>query len=330
VCINIFGVIVVLTALTKPLQYIPSAVLSSIIFVAIANLIHFSDFWHAWKYSKKDFITMFVTMTFVFVYETKIGLAIGLGTSVIVYLVFDIILAKSHDPRLFSSSKDGNDVDVVRIESDLNFLTAARVKDFIVTLTVMAPSSPDISNRAASLRFKIGKAFDTVLKPQLLVGVEKLPVAIVVDMCIVKTIDLSGLHALESAMKEVRSRGVLIAYINASPDIAHLLAEFGIRNDKSSPDFNFELYAEAYKVDLWTIESRRLAARKKTGSFNEIEDRCFKGSTFGETSLPTAGNIADKEYNRNGRGDHEPLSDNDPEVVAALESEGDGIEMSRV
>lgn len=75
------------------------AALSAIIFVAIANLIHFRDFWHAWKYSKKDFFTMTITFIFVFVYETSIGLAVGLGTSVLVYCVFDIVLAKSHKPR---------------------------------------------------------------------------------------------------------------------------------------------------------------------------------------------------------------------------------------
>ena len=116
------GVIIVLTAMSKTLEFIPIAVLASVIFVAIANLLHFRDFWHMWKYSKKDFFVSMVTMTFVFVFDTSIGLAIGLGTSVLVYCIFDIVLAKSHEPRLFSASRDGNNVDIVRIESDLNFL----------------------------------------------------------------------------------------------------------------------------------------------------------------------------------------------------------------
>lgn len=51
--------------------------------------------------------------------DTSIGLAVNSGVSLAV--IFYIFLAKSHEPRLFSSSKDDSDIDVVRIESDFIF-----------------------------------------------------------------------------------------------------------------------------------------------------------------------------------------------------------------
>jgi len=61
--------------------------------------------------------------------------------------VFDIILSRFHSPRLFTRQSEDEDVDVVRIESDINFLTATRVKDFIVALTLKPPELPSTSNR---------------------------------------------------------------------------------------------------------------------------------------------------------------------------------------
>jgi hypothetical protein len=49
----------------------------------------FSDVWKAWKHSKKDFFVMFTTITVVFLFDTAIGLSIGISLSVIViwYLI---------------------------------------------------------------------------------------------------------------------------------------------------------------------------------------------------------------------------------------------------
>jgi MFS superfamily sulfate permease-like transporter len=216
-----------------------------------SNLLRIPHFKHPWKHSKKDFFVMFTTITVVFLFDTGIGLAIGISLSVIVYLVFDNIFAKSHHPRLFSSHRNGYNVEVVRIESDLNFLTAARIKDFITALAVPAQSTPDASNTSEHLRFKISHAFDTVLQPNLLVGVESLPSAIVIDLCRVKTVDISGLQALQESLKEVRDRGVLAAVINPSPYIQPILIKFGIKSDLSTEEIKFEEYEEAYRLELW-------------------------------------------------------------------------------
>lgn len=254
---TIGGLCIVLSTLTKQLSFIPQAALAAIIWVAISNLISFTDMWRAWKYSKKDFITIMVTATFTFVYNTKVGLAVGLGTSIIVYTVFDIVLSEAHKPRLFTKSatdkpgKHNDDVDVVRIESDINFLTAARVKDFISGLTMEVPSEPSGGNYQENLRFRIANAFDKVLRPNLLKGVTRLPKAIVIDMCLVKTVDISGLEALESSLHEVRAKSIPVCLINISPLLKPQLTHYGIHSDVSTDEVDFDEYARSYRMDLW-------------------------------------------------------------------------------
>lgn len=195
---------------------------------------------------------MIVTLVFTFAFNSSIGLAVGIGTSVLVYCVFDIIVSETHKPRLFTKTTD-DDVEVVRIESDVNFLTAAMIKDFLVGLTQERVAPPPTTNAQESIRYEIASAFDRVLKPSLVEGVEKMPKAIVIDMCIVKTVDISGLEALESAIHEMRVRKVLVAFINANPFVQEKLDYFGIKNDASTTEVNFESLEKCYRLDLWGL-----------------------------------------------------------------------------
>jgi MFS superfamily sulfate permease-like transporter len=253
-------------------------------------------FFYIRKYSKKDFFTMIVTITFTFVFDTSIGLAVGIATSIVVYCVFDIIFAKSHDPRLFHSSREGGEVDVVRIESDLNFLTSARVKDFIAALVLEAPSRLAVTNKSELYRFHVSSVFDKVFKPNLLAGVQELPKAIVVDLCIVKTVDLSGLEAMAGVSKEVRSKGVRIAFINAAPDIADKLESFGIKSDTSTAAVNFEEYEIAYRLDLWSIQDKQL--RHQSSRVRAISGEHVSGEerSFVEVEMVNVGDSPDVSY----------------------------------
>lgn len=292
---GLVGVIVVIRSLATSLYYIPMAVLAAVIFVAISNLLHLEDFWHMWKYSKKDLFVAITTLIFSFVFDTSIGLAVGLGVSLGVNVIFDIVLAKSHEPRLFSSSRDGADVDVVRIESDLTFLMAAKIKDFIGTLVLEVPKAPEVSNKSEYYRFQISYALDSVFKPNLLGGVTKLPKAIIIDLCIVKSFDFSGLEALEGAICEVRKKGVLVALINGSPEVREALAVFGIENDKSTAEVDFERIEKMYRVDLWTIQStgrpRKLSFTNET-VYNGVPTQ-ENGEGFVEINLQTVTEIED-------------------------------------
>jgi len=116
-----------------------------------------------------------------------------------------------------------------------------------------------------------------VLKPNLVAGVTVLPKALVIDMCIVKTIDICGLDAIANAMKEVRSKNVLVAIINAYPEIDACLKSFGITSDNSILEVKFEEYEDTYRVDLWNLQAiqRREGRTTRSSSKQVLYDESF-------------------------------------------------------
>jgi MFS superfamily sulfate permease-like transporter len=231
--VNMIVIILALGALTSTFQYIPNAALAAIIWVAVYQLISISEFWEAWKHSKKDFFVMFVTFIFVFVLNTGIGLAVGISASVLVYLV-DTAFNPANAPIVLETEElKANNVKHIRLKSDLNFITTQRTADIVHSFVYLAPTAPDAVDSTWNDRvfYKITKAFDDFFQPGLLHGVHSLPVAVVIDLELVNVIDLDGIMAVSDWAKSARSKKVAFAVINANPVIAKSLAKFEFASD---------------------------------------------------------------------------------------------------
>jgi sulfate permease, SulP family len=263
--ITLTSLCIVLSSMTSALRFVPQAALSAVIFVAISNLINLSDIWKTWKHSKKDCLTIIVTIIFTFVYDTSVGLAVGIGCSCLMFLIVDLVLSANHEPRLFESSDhtatsttSGMSTDqvvhVVRLESDINFLTAFKIKDFITSLAILIPNIPTSpsANWSEYYRHHISTFLDYYLQPNLPLGVKTLPQAIIIDLCIVKSIDYTGLETLTSICHELREKHVLVYLINIHPYVQESLTRFKIQNDESTKEINFEKYEKLYQMDLWS------------------------------------------------------------------------------
>jgi len=230
--------------------------LSAIIWVALFGIVKFSDYWYAWKHSKKDFFTMIVTSVFVFVFNSEVGLAVGLGTSLFIF-VADTSFRSENGPSVNPTQitdKQSDDVEkeyikdsrvkYIRLNQDLNFLTVDRLEDVVVKLTEQGFVSAhiDINNWRRKAFDAITSFLDGVLltrRPQL---VEVLPLAIVVDFAWVKIIDLSALYSVQTISTLLQMKGVKLVLINLSPDIAKAFKKQGFKNDGSSPDVNLDFY----------------------------------------------------------------------------------------
>ena len=243
-------VLLCLAFLTELFSFIPNACLAAVIFVAVTNLIDIRDFWNAWKYSKKDFATMLVTFIITFLLETSTGLAVGLGFSLFVYLT-EAIFSHETAPFLFSASKDNRGIDVVKLEGDLTFLSANRVKDFVAALTLKDLPVPETSSSKSDQIFhRVSSAFDRVLRPRLLVGVDLLPEALILDFEHVRIIDLTGLRTIEEVTVGARAKGVSVVLINTSTALTDCMAKFGIKSDVSSPHMDLDLDEYSLRVTL--------------------------------------------------------------------------------
>jgi len=237
-------VLIAIGALGGTFYYIPKAALSAVIFVAIYGLISITDFWEAWKHSKKDFLVMIITFTFVFVFETGIGLAIGLGCSAAIYL-YDMAFANSRAPYLTISQRDNNGIDVVKIDSELAFLTIERLKDFVTALTKQeAKAPPETACTQDKIFFKITNTLDKVVTLHYEPGVAVMPKAVILDLSSCTLADLTGVQGILELSFELKVKGVLFAVINANADIASRLKKFGVVNSKSTPECDLDHYLQ--------------------------------------------------------------------------------------
>lgn len=76
----------VLIAFTSFLYHIPKAALAAVIIVAIATLIDIKSFKHAWEYSKADGLSYLITFGSVLWFGVEVGILIGIGMSLGLYL----------------------------------------------------------------------------------------------------------------------------------------------------------------------------------------------------------------------------------------------------
>jgi len=225
-------VITALMTLAETFQYIPKAVLAAVIFVALYNLVVVSEFWEAWRRNKKDFFIMVSTAVIVFVFDTSIGLAVGLGLSFGIYLI-EVFVSPHNAPQLTYSAESNDGFAVVKVESDLGFIHASTIKDFVTKLYRQEEQPPsDNSDPSIALRYKISSSFDYYLiSKSKLSHVDVLPKAIIIDLDMVKIIDLTGTQTLCEIVNEAKAKKVSIVFININrADVKEALIKSNVRN----------------------------------------------------------------------------------------------------
>jgi MFS superfamily sulfate permease-like transporter len=76
----------------------------------------------------------------------------------------------------------------------------------------------------------------------VLIGVEETPNAIAIDFSTVRQIDITGMKVIDETLSEGRTRGVRFVLFNIHPEIAAVLAKFGVKNDESTKEVNLDKY----------------------------------------------------------------------------------------
>jgi len=197
---------IALASLAKEFYYIPNPALSAIIWVALTPLISPPDLWQAWKHSKKDFLVMLITGVMTFAIDTEVGLAVGLPVS-FAFLLTDFFTRKavasavvSHTPtdgsvcvEQFDSLAQQSNVEILRVNTDLNFVTVHAVKKYVIE--------------------------EIVYKKEELT-------AVVLDFGDVYSIDLTALLSLKELSFYLHSRGLYFIITGATPVVQKLLDRF--------------------------------------------------------------------------------------------------------
>ena len=258
---------------TETFFYIPNAALSAIIWVALFGIVKFSDYWYAWKHSKKDFFTMIVTSIFVFVFNTEVGLGMGLACSIFVFIV-DTVFRSENEPSVNPTQindKQSEDVlkealedpriKYIHLNQDLNFLTVDRLEDAVIKLTEtgFASKHKDVNNWRRKVFDNVTSFLDAALLTQRPKIVDVLPLAIVVDFAWVKIIDLSALFAVQGISTLLKLKGVKLVFINCTPDIAKSFKKTGFENDGSSEHLNLDSFlSRAEGIPVRVVEEKEI------------------------------------------------------------------------
>ncbi|KAJ1433301.1 sulfate transporter family-domain-containing protein [Ochromonadaceae sp. CCMP2298] len=192
--VTLLIVLVAVGALTKAFFFIPQAALAAVVMIAMLNLIDPMEFWHAWKLSKKDFFVMTLTFLVTLIFDTKVGLACGFVMSLLV-LIQDLAFSSEAKPISMSMSFKG--VEIIRLNSNLVFVSATRIKDTLINEIF---ASSDLQ-------------------------------AVVIDFIDVKHADISGLIAMKEVVDYARKNSLLVFMVNISTEVGVLLSKCHIESD---------------------------------------------------------------------------------------------------
>ena len=234
--VTVCCVLFVLGEATKTLFFIPKPAFAAVIWVALYNILAFTEWWEAYKTSVKDFFVMIITFSMVFVFDSGVGLAVGLGVSLLVYL-FEYVFSGRNRPISKEVGKNGLKIELVRLNNDLNFLTIYRIKDFI--------------------------SFDILMR-------EEPPHALIIDFVDVKHIDLTCIKAFEEIKAECHEKSVLFITTNVIPPVQEEMVKLGIFGDCEQIDVGIgeEVEKESTKDAMSTNPSLQDLKR----GFHELQD----------------------------------------------------------
>ena len=231
--VEVCVLLICLSVATKALFFIPQAALAAVIWVALYNIIAFTEWWEAYTTSFKDFFVLIITFTITFVFDTSIGLGAGIATSLIVFL-FENIFSARNTPVSKQVGKGKQRIEIIRLNTDLNFLTVPRIKDFI--------------------------AFGVLLR-------DSPPHAIIIDFVDVKHIDSTALKVFAEIKSECHEMHILFVTTNVIPDVAADLIKGGICTDCGQ----WEVLEGEHREDTATEHAEEINYDVKRG-FVELQE----------------------------------------------------------
>lgn len=172
--------------LTPLLYFLPKATLAAIIVVAVANLIDFKIVRDTWAYNKTDALSLIVTFVAVLTIGIEMGIVIGAGLSIALYLY------RTSRPHIAVVGRVGktehfrnvlrhkvhtdDDILIVRVDESLYFANTAYLED---ELLARVADQPDINH-------------------------------LVLIMSAVNFIDASALETLDTLISRLRDAGVTL------------------------------------------------------------------------------------------------------------------------
>jgi high affinity sulfate transporter 1 len=217
-------VLIVLLFLTKPLQYMPNAVLASVVFVIGIELIDVTGMRKIWRARRDEFAVAAVTALVV--------VAVGVEQAIVLAIVLSILdhLRRSYRPN-----------DAVIVVNDAGDFQAAPI-----TAGATTRNGVVVYRFAADLYYANTNRFNEEILEIVGEGPPRVR-ALVLDAGAVFDIDYSGGETLKQVFNELHDRGVTLALANVLPAARHELDRYGV-TELIGEDAYFASYAAAIEA----------------------------------------------------------------------------------
>jgi len=212
-------VAIVLLFLTKPLQYLPNAVLSAVVFLIGLKLVDLLNMRQIWRLRRDEFVVAAITAAVV--------VCIGVEQGIVLAIILSVIL---HVRRHYSPHDR-----VVGFDSTGRFVTSL-------------PTPGTVSEAGLVMyRFGVGLFYanaerfsEEVLG---LVDTPEPPRWFVLDADAMDDIDYTGGLTLAEVAREVVSRGIVFAVADANPGLRRELDRFGVTDVIGADHYYDSLHA---------------------------------------------------------------------------------------
>ena len=197
-------VAIVLLFLTKPLQYLPNAALSAVVFLIGLNLVSFANLRDVWRLARGEFWVAGITAAVV--------VGVGVEQGIIVAIVLSVILhvRRHYEPhdRVVTWDSDGS--------------------------VVLLPPEPGAISEPGLIVYRFGvgifyaNAERLAEEIECLVDVPTPPRWLVLQADAVDDVDYTGGKVLLEVVEQLEAAGIVFAVAGASPHVRKELDRFGI------------------------------------------------------------------------------------------------------
>lgn len=227
----ISAIIIGLTVLflTPLFYYLPSAVLASIIMVAVAGLFDTQEMKDLWKTDKKDLGMLMVT----FIATLVLGIEEGIATGVLLSLGMVI----------YSSTKP-HSTELGRLGETKNFRNVNRYKEAKTFENIL------IYRFDSQLYFANTEYFRNSIDELIQEKGDDLEL-VILDASAINNIDSTGVHALQELIQDLNEKGIELHVAGAIGPVRDKLKISGITEGLSNRNFHFDVDAavKAYRKD---------------------------------------------------------------------------------
>jgi len=218
-----------LLCLTPLFYFLPKFALAAIVIASVTNLVDYKEAIHLWKVKKQDCALWVIAFLGTLFLGVQIGLLLAVGVSLALVIIESVrpqmtVLWRLPNSPIYRNIRQESQghfipgVMVVRIGASMYFANVSFIRDYISKMVAEFSEAADTSTRRGSLRnvVAVGKQSDAAegggaAAPEGDSRVEAISY-IVIEMTPVTSIDSTALHMLEDMHRDLKERGIRLAF----------------------------------------------------------------------------------------------------------------------